>query len=127
MKKSLLVSGAALVTAAFLGIANAHAFTIEKPGNGASGGEQFAAPDDEAPIQRLTDPKTGKSRGFDFSGTHFNFSVTPGPSQSPGLATGSSRPSPFGPSVGSKNYFDPSDPPPFPSSGFFDPFGNRRR
>lgn len=120
MRKSLLISVATLGVAAFLGAADAHAFTIENYGNnGSDGGKQFTDPDEQAPIQRLTDPKTGESRGYDFSGTHFNFSVTREPS------SGSSA---FGPSVGSKNYFDPSQPPPFPNSGFTrSPFWNNPR
>jgi hypothetical protein len=92
--------------AAFFGAANAGAFTVENYGNGSDGANKFTDPDEQAPIQHLTNPSTGQDKNTLSLGPHLGISVTPNPSSGP-----------YG--SGSKNYFDPSQPPvhPFPGYG----------
>jgi hypothetical protein len=104
MKRALILS--ALIAAAALGTAvGANAFTIQTMGGGSGDDSKFTDPDEAAPVQRLTNPSTGQNNGYTFSSPHFGFSVTHEPSSGP-----------YG--NGSKNYFDPSQSPVRPFSGF---------
>jgi len=86
------------------GTVGANAFTIQTMGGGSGDSGKFTDPDETAPIQHLTNPSTGQDNGYTFSGPHFGFSVTHDPPSGP-----------YG--NGSKNYFDPSQPPVRPFSG----------
>jgi len=106
--------GLAMLAAALLsGVGSAAAFTVENYGNGGNA-QNFVDPDESAPIQHLTDPKGGSSdSGTNFLGGHMNFSVTGNGANSDGGST-----------YGSHNYFDPSQTPVAPSTGFSNgPFG----
>jgi len=94
-----------LCVAALFGAADAGAFTIENYGNGSDSGSKFVDPDEQAPIQHLTNPSTGQQQNYLSLGPHFGLSVTPNQSSGP-----------YG--SGSKNYFDPSQPPVHPFSGY---------
>jgi hypothetical protein len=111
--------GLAFLAATLLwGMGGAAAFTVENYGNGGNA-QNFVDPDESAPIQRLTDPKSGASgTSTNVFGGHMNFSVTgSGANSGGGNSDGSAA-------YGSHNYFDPSQTPVSPSTGFSSgPFG----
>jgi hypothetical protein len=113
--RTAAIVGAAFLAAALLGGADARAFTIQTLNNSnADGSARFVDPDAQAPMQKLTDPSTGRSRSYDYSSPNFSFSITGGSSDN-----GGNR----GTYSGPKTYVDPSEPPAF-SHGFGSgPFG----
>ncbi|HLI12065.1 MAG TPA: hypothetical protein VKY65_10745 [Alphaproteobacteria bacterium] len=109
---------AILALAALLLGAPAHAFMLQGMGGNSGNGSNFSDPDEEAPIQKLTNPPGNRDNGIGGSGMHFGFSVNGDPSGFNGSRDLS----------GSRNYFDPSQPPPMrPFSSFnSNPFGYGR-
>ncbi|HYB11636.1 MAG TPA: hypothetical protein VEJ16_18410 [Alphaproteobacteria bacterium] len=105
MKRALTLASLFCVATLF-GTAGAGAFTIENYGSGSDSGSKFVDPDEQAPVQHLTDPSTGQNQNYLSLGPHFGISVTPNQFSTP-----------FG--SGSRTYLDPSQPPvhPFPGYG----------
>ncbi len=78
--KVIAVASSALLIAALFGASPACAFTVETLSNGnPDGSPRFTDPDEQAPVQRFTDPSTGTS-GYSWTSPHLNLSITRQPS-----------------------------------------------
>lgn len=109
--KVIAIASSVLLFAALLGVSPARAFTVETLSDGSPDGSQrFADPDEQAPIQQLTNPSTGAS-GYSWTSPHLNLSITRQPSDP------------------STPFFDPSRNPDGRSTFGFgsSPFGNGSR
>lgn len=91
--KHLATGLSAVALLAFLGVSDARAFTLQTINNSnPDGSQRFVDPDQQAPVQRLTNP-SGGAPGTNAAAPGFGFSVG---GASPG---------------GSSSYIDPSRPP----------------
>lgn len=102
--KVIAVASSALLIAALFGVSPARAFTVETLSNGnPDGSQRFADPDEQAPMQQLTDPSTGRS-GYSWTSPHLNLSITRQPSGAGTPLLDPSRNQDGGPAFGSNPF-----------------------
>jgi hypothetical protein len=78
--KVIAAASSALLIAAILGTSPVRAFTVETLGSAnPDGSQRFTDPDEQAPVQQLTNPSTGTS-GYNWSSPNLNLSITRQPS-----------------------------------------------
>ena len=105
----------ALALAALLHTTDARAFTVQTFSNtNQDGSQRFSDPDEQAPVQKLTDPSTGRT-GYSVGGSNFHFSITGG--------SGGSSDTPPGSFDSMSSYRSPFQAPKVP---FGQPYGSFR-